>query len=400
MKRTYLKAGRLHLLTSGEQKAARHHGGFTLIELLVVMGIFVILATISISAFRGTDKDRVSNASATFKNALEGAKSRAVKSNQTRGLRLNLASGSTSEVTSFVYLNGGSVETMTVRVEFNNLPGIDRWMLAGYGEANDILIQYVSKGLITSGTEVEIPAYSNNWLKFQRFDENPTLPLTSQTFAGADVWWPLSGAITGATAAEAGPPENGLGRRYSPAPEEELDAGSIGLPSALASQQLQVRVKLQPSILTGSEPITLPVNTCVDLVASKIPSNWRPQVAGDRFGPNRGGYMDILFTPQGTLARPLSVEGILHFVIASQVDLQKSAARTANDDPTFVLDLESGAKLVSVVTQTGMLINADLNISNNLTDPSPEPNDFVGALSGLTGINNPYYYAIFGKESK
>src|SRR5690606_11066850 len=77
---------------------------FTLVELLVAMTIFSILAVMTLSALRSNDSDRISAATGTLRNALEGARSRAIKSRQVRGLRLITDPNDSRIVTSLIYV--------------------------------------------------------------------------------------------------------------------------------------------------------------------------------------------------------------------------------------------------------------------------------------------------------
>ncbi|WP_437225250.1 pilus assembly FimT family protein [Planctomicrobium sp. SH661] len=384
--------------------------GFTLVELLVAMTIFAILATLTISAWRGTDADRVSNAAAVFKNALEGAKSRAIKSGESRGLRLNLDPNDNTIVTSVVYVDGGRFESGKLYLEYDNrVAGDDGYQPSRAGKwrasSTDTALwsNFSSRGLIGPGTLIEIPSGSGNWLRLTSDNE----PIGGRT------WWILDGSIAGLADTAGSPPGYArvgytLGTKSS---SEGEDGGSpikstFGLPTANATE-VDYRMQLMPALLAGGEPISLPLNTCIDLVGSKIPLSWLPNssISKTAYGPTTG-FMDILFTPRGTVARPLTTEGTLHFRVASTVDLVigRPATMPPRDSssrakPVVITDPQRGAKLVSIVTQTGSLVNADVSGEGNT---SGDFNNEVADLNAmmLTGTSNPFYYAIYGKESQ
>jgi prepilin-type N-terminal cleavage/methylation domain-containing protein len=62
--------------------------GFTLIEMLVSISILVILSVIAISAFRGSDKDKITAGARQVQAVFNGAKSRAARAGEPRGVRL------------------------------------------------------------------------------------------------------------------------------------------------------------------------------------------------------------------------------------------------------------------------------------------------------------------------
>ncbi|WP_437191677.1 pilus assembly FimT family protein [Planctomicrobium sp. SH527] len=388
-----------------------HRTAFTLVELLVAMTIFVILATITVTGFRGSDSDRVSNAAAAFKNALEGAKSRAVKSGETRGLRLILSPTNGREVTSLVYVDGGRYESGELRFEFNNTMTINRWQVQSTNPAlwNTLRTQ----SLIGPGT------------RFQTTESGEWFTLVAEVIPNDPAsWWYIDHAPANAIAANpALPPEStvGSGWRLEPSDLDDLATPSTyGVSTAVASAPRPYRIQIAPMILAGAEPISLPPNTCIDLDGSKVPYGWRPNPAATPAKPNYGPSIpgsaesrpiDILFTPKGTVARPLTTEGILHFRVASTIDLglwntatTKPAApnSTTRTNPVVAIDPERGGKLVSVMTQTGSLVNADIYPSKPVgTAYNQVGYDFNDtADTGNTAYRSPYTFILYGKESK
>lgn len=379
---------------------------FTLVELLVAMTIFVLLATITVTGFRGSDSDRVSNAAAAFKNALEGAKSRAVKSGETRGLRLILSPTNGREVTSFVYVDGGRTESGELRFEYNNsgvAPYSGMWQVQATNWA--LWNTLFDQGLIYPGTRFESPVGTGRWM-------------TLVNRIGATGWWVIDGEPSGTVddMPVGSTPEMSGGKRLLPSDLDDIAMpDTYGLGTAIASAPVSYRMQIAPTILAGAEPISLPPNTCIDLDGSKVPFGWRPNPPSKQvYGPVTGsnvGFMDILFTPKGTVARPLTTEGILHFRVASSIDLQlwnaatgkpASPNSTTRMNPVVAIDPERGGKLVSLMTQTGSLVNADVYPSKPVGTTYNEVGyDFNDtADTSNPAYRSPYTFVLYGKESK
>lgn len=403
-------------------RVLRRPSAFTLVELLVAMAIFVTLAAIAISAWRGNDQDRVSNAAAIFKNSLEGAKSRAVKSGESRGVRLTLDPNNNRIVTSLIYVDGGRYESGNLFAEYDNRgtgsyssnPSTDpegydaassgRWRVACADTDTNLWNAYLDRGLIGTGTLIEIPLGQSSWFRFTGATQ----------IIGGIKWWVLQqGDITGQTTSTTTTmdyPEAGRDRiTYGSAnPGEGLSSNQsiYGLPTSTASAAIPYRMQLLPAMLAGAEPISLPPNTCIDLDGSKVPTTWRPTVAKPKYGPP-SGYMDILFSPRGAIDRPLTTEGILHFRLTTIGDLLLAQGASTNlpnqyAAPIVVTDPEHGAKLVSVITQTGVTLNADiypsLDVNPGYNNDAYNFND--STVTSDASITNPYYYALYGKEGK
>ncbi len=390
---------------------------FTLVELLVAMGIFVVLAALTVSAFRGTDGDRVTNAAATFKSALEGAKSRAVKMNQTVGLRLNLSPNNGRQVTSLIYVVGDETYETEARFEYDNRDDMSlpadrpKWLIVGTDQA--LWTDLKNKNRIGKGTRVRFqgrlftlnePIYNHVWSTSANFDD-----ISTEESSGL---FP-----------EEGRPDS---RRPNDPEASELDdmATPIGLQYAVASKSSACVIYLTAGILPGAEPIPLPVNACIDLEGSKVPKDWFPNNGdpgtnndlnkyGLRITSNGTtvlGPMDIMFTPNGTVAAPLTTEGILHFRVASTLDLMASESLTSGslrnssgnpsakqEYPVVVSNPQRGAKLVSIFTQTGNVMNADVYPHPSL---QAEFNSHAAVVDGGPGSYRPYDFIIYGKESK
>ncbi|MFG0332253.1 MAG: Tfp pilus assembly protein FimT/FimU, partial [Maioricimonas sp. JB049] len=111
--------------TTTSRRPRTQPGGFTLVELLVALTIFLILATLTIGAFQNGSVDRVAAATGQVKAAIDGARSRAIKDKQPRGIRLVVDQNNDRWCTSLLYVGanqsdeGNVADGRTVSVSFN-----------------------------------------------------------------------------------------------------------------------------------------------------------------------------------------------------------------------------------------------------------------------------------------
>lgn len=323
--------------------------GFTLVELLVAITIFVILATLAIGAYQGNQSDRVGASSATFKNALEGARSRAIAAGEPRGLRLLVDRNDGRICTSVTYIGSNGFLEGTLDVTPSGFSDFR------FGLTNDTSGEWgplrASGGreLIGVGNRIEIPARSGNWYTVVRAPANDSD--NTMLVRGA---WPFS-----------------------------------------RTQDVTYRLELAPTVLPGADPIVLTPQTCIDLDGSIIPDSWRPSSGSGTSADY--GQMDILFSPRGVVHGALQTEGVLHFRVAyvSDVVLEKGlSGRPVNSGDAAVVpaDPEKDHKAVTLFTQTGQTLISLINVGSGDTDGTFN-NETVGSASA-------YFFATSGKEAK
>lgn len=365
---------------------SRTRGGFTMVELLVAVSILVILTTLTVSAFNVNDADRVSNSIATFKNALEGARSRAINAGEVRGLRLITDANNPRIVKSVVYV--GSAEPLEGEVQIGAYQASDNtFAIQEQGSNNDwgpLGDHSTGRRLIRAGSRIEIPRDSGRWYIIT---EAPT--------STSDDIMRVAGLFT---------PGEWVGTTYREVP----DGGNF-----------TYRLELEPTILEGAEPILLDPQTCIDLDGSRIPASWRGVeddnlngvIDGSETDANSNGFfdfstgystrMDILFAPDGTLTGLSRTSGVLSFRVAYVSDVilaeqlrQRSLSfdySTISTYPAFIVPAnpEKAHKGLTLFPQTGGVVITDIDPTT-----SDANNDFNSNVA-----SQPFSFALLGKES-
>lgn len=380
------------------------HRGFTLVELLVAMSIIIILSAVAITGFRSAyEADRVKEAASVLRGAIEGARSRAIRAGDNRGIRLLLDPDDNRMVTSVVYIAPTEQITGYLRYE--------------YDSTNLTEVQSRGKWRVFDVTEFVDPTNRVNWRELYQMGllrpqstiqfkgREYTLEFPSQhgsLIPGEDYAWVISAAPDDANLTadavthlpvdlDTTEPGAGIGLR------DPVDI----LKSPRASLPVPYTLTLLPSILEGASPVSLPARTCIDLDGSDVPERWRPGAEEPRYGPLATMPMDIMFNKRGVVTNDYITEGFFHFRIADRNDVL--AARnniTAVDNPTsypvVVKDPEHPAKVVTLQTHTGMLRISDVYGAGD--DPEdPEKKGFNNER--ILGVD-PFRNGILGKEAK
>ena len=374
--------------TSASTRVVSNRTGFTMIELLIAVSILVILTTLTVSAFNVNDADRVSNSIGTFKNALEGARSRAINSGEVRGLRLIVDANDPRMVKSMVYIgSAGTLEGELTIGGYNSSANryqvtdtSNDWRSLGNGQ----------RALIKEGSRIEIPANSGRWYTVAE----PPLNSTDDNML-------LSGIFT---------------------PGEWIGTSYIEIPSGA---NFSYRLELEPTVLDGAEPILLDPQTCIDLDGSRVPGRWRnlEDRDGDRMfddtsmgavdvdvdgdgqfdyvGAYNANQMQILFAPDGTLTGTSKTSGIMSFRFAYVSDVvlfqgareisQSSSFPAYSNYSLFMMPAnpEKEHKALTIFPQTGGIV---------ITDIDPTTSGTAGGFNSNLA-SQPFSYALLGKES-
>jgi prepilin-type N-terminal cleavage/methylation domain-containing protein len=268
---------RLHV-----RSPSRHHplAGFTLIELLVAVSILLLLTVITVVSVDFTfDQDRVRGVQRQVQSYLAGARDRAIYANAPRGVRFLLDPENNHAVSSMVYIgapdsfaDGG----LTFDPDFT---GDASAQVVAHVDTTRVWETLGTRGLLGIGSRVKI---DDSWYRVVSKVFPRTRTSTSQVYSCLRLDRPVP--------------------QYS---------NSVVL--------VPYEAELRATILPGSEPVVFPQNVRIDLDGSRVPSQWRPTTFAGAYGAQQ--YLDVLFSPRGSLTGETAAVGTLHLLVASRADL-------------------------------------------------------------------------------
>jgi type II secretory pathway pseudopilin PulG len=381
--------------------------------MLVALGIFVILATLTLGAFRGVSKDdQISAASQTVKGWFEHARSKAIRNKSAYGLRFVPESNSGRYCTTVSYLSAGAFDESDsnsasnqkwIKPVCNSTTGVLTGQIRAYGASIADWRGFVDSGALPKpgtsgpgtgnpfGLRIEIPKNSGQWF-----------PLTGVTQVPSSSPPVYLLNVTGGV-------QNLMGSYISAGdPGYPLDDDGDGTADNWVAQKIEYRLELSPVVEQGTAT-SLPRGIVIDLDASVIPTSWRPAATGASY-PG-GATMDVVFKTNGTMvANEASPGQVLHLCISTLEDAEavRNSFNPANTPPPvknhpslepvasnrfypFLLaDPKTSQKFVSVFLGSGRISTAVVNA------PGDTDNKIQNEL--LTG--NAILYAIHGRESK
>lgn len=318
---------------------------FTLVELLVAMAIFVVLATIAISAYRGvSDVDRLRNGTQQLQSMINGARSRAIKEKLPRGLRLLPSPTDPTCIDRMVYI--GSLPNITASASAGVLQIIDDTPRV---EMDDPPYSTIIRGRLLS-----IPSAASSQLFSELFPHVNNGGTTTGAFTtaaiqryglrirlGADGDWYRIESVD----FDPGPPEIRI--RLA---EPYRFASTTGTTTIRACE-----IELGPVVLPGAEAVSLPRNIVIPLQqnppAGSGPHPHFAQVIQPVVGANQ--QIDILFGTNGSLYGTQTA-GVLRFLLVDRQDHELGRIEGITDSAGDPIEAPvSTQRVVTVVGATG-----------------------------------------------
>jgi prepilin-type N-terminal cleavage/methylation domain-containing protein len=393
--------------TPGKGIGCDARSGFTLIELLVVVSIIVILLTMTVMAVKfTTDADRVRGAAGQVQSFLAGARDRAIYSKEPRGVRFFVSPENPRAVTTMAYIapggtwsspeNSGNVRLE--RIDGNKDGDFDDdvdLVTRVHGTQNPGWWNLKRRGWLVDGLRIRIP-------------KGPT-----------GNWYPIDTRLIDVTVAPTSDQVLLLQIPYA-------DGGNKG--QFVAHENTTYEIEL-PAKLLAQDPAILPDSVVIDLDGSKIPDGWRPQVPQN--GLQYSGYMDLIFSPRGSIIGDAAGAGVIHLYVGDAEDSlflkerfeSQFGTRPAytSDKPFVPMDEISKTtwvgtendyktkdrRIISVFTQTGAIsiheVNGFFSEASLAAGDVQDPFDYNGNGNFLEpdGLaDDPYYFAETGKVAK
>lgn len=404
-----------HISRPGRDRPA----GFTIIELLIVIAILLLLTTFTIlSVDFAFESERVRSGARQVQSALEGARDRAIKSRQPRGIRFLLDDDPDNGrvVSSMVYVGAaepwtrGQITLLRRDLNFDGVvdAGADSdkvWMIRGEGTSWNMLKRRGFLGINEdrNGNGVLDPTEDlngNGGLDV----ETPRIKIPGDRNG---TWYHVNTALLGVVPGV--PDLLLLTRPYR-------DPGTTPPSEVVAFEGTGINtyiLELPPRVLADAEPIILPQGVVIDLDASLVPSSWRPTSGG--YTRRYSNRMDLMFTPRGTVLGDAAGAGLLHFYITRREDVTtattlanrpavnrgsrprvpadglfaaiNSANWTGSEAPKI-----GDRSLVSVFSATGKVASHPLDVTDLF-------NNSTGAAGADGYVDDPFLFAERGEVS-
>lgn len=410
--------------------SARH--GFTIIELLIVVGILLLLTTFTaISIDFAFEAERVGSAARQVQSMISGARDRAIKARKPVGVRFLIDQDPDNGriVSSMVYVGAADLWNRgNITLKRPDMEGFPGTMPPGNGVADRDEVTIIDgegtlwrvlyqRGFLGS---YEADIDGNGWTAGDPREDLNLNGVQDQVTPRIKIPGDKNGTWYRVRTHWLGLPNGGerleLVRPFRDAgttPENEV----VAFEGTGHSTYL---LELPPRVLPDAEPVVLPEGVVIDLDASVIPVEWRPN--GGSYDVPCSNRMDLMFSPRGTVTGSPAGLGVLHFYICRRTDVQLSmdagrppvngAGQPRVPSDTLFATIPGvqnpppvgDRALVSLFTSTGKVSSYPLNpqdgedINGNGTlDPGEDTNG-NGMLDGPDGyVDDPFAYARLGE---
>ncbi len=280
-------------------KLQNNRSGFTLVELLVVITIIVLLLTMTVAAVNfNRDSERVVGAALQVQSFLSGARDRAIHAKEARGVRFFLDANNNRAISSMIYIDpahywdNGTIQLQRPDANGDNIA--DSAPVTVVAGAGTQWWQLKRRGLLFDGLRMRIPkGPKGTWYSVStaKIDLTVSPPATQYLVLQTPYADPADTQRNKIQAFDSGGPED-------------------------------YELELPPRILS-MDPVKLPVDTIVDLDGSKIPLGWRPGstlATGGSGNTQYSQFMDVVFSPRGTVIGGASAGGVIQFYICDGTD--------------------------------------------------------------------------------
>lgn len=407
----------LRLHDSSRRRRHASRAGFSLVEMLVSITIFVILATLALSAFRDSKHDKVASAARQIFASIGGARSRAAKAIEPRGVRLQQSKLDYRLISSIQYVGQSQLYDGYLRVQINSAGTVQLKST----QAGDWQILR-NEGLLKPGSRIYL----------RTSNPNATAPTAANSTGGR--WYTVStqgfdpdndkirivGLVDGAQWNAAANSGAGAYQSYPdatipPILAADTAAAEVGFSNTRAVPYL---LQLSPQELPDAELINLPPGMVIDLPSSRIPASWAAFEDRNQNGDLDTGAptedlnsnsilddvkFDIPVSPNGTVSGAISGSGPIYLYLCHIDDVDRMRSMTGYPSntaltlaPTFLIpgDFENGygpdhpsseRKLICIIPQTGLVYIAPVN----------------GADADNDGYaDDPYSFAREGREDR
>ncbi len=348
--------------------------GFTLLEMLIVISIILILLSVTVLTVNlNNEHDRVKSGARQVQSFLLGARDRAIKQREDVGVRLFFGQPPDSADAVSEQLIARQVTGMAYISRSGTWPPAER-----AGETERIIFTDINGDGDTDDIgEAALRSFRTDWWSLKRRGWLVDGLRVRIPDSSTGTWYQIDTSQIDITAA---PPSESELRLITPLLDKQIT-------------QTTYSIELPWSMLP-EEPSILPENVVIDLDASRVPDTWRPVVGADFYDD----FIDIVFTPRGTVTGDAAAAGLLHFYVCDAEDSMylKEQRVSSVTFATFDSDVASGdvfvpmdeidqvwaggeynvkpRRLVTIIPRTGAVSVHDVHAYID-PDVSPDPAD-------------------------